>query len=86
MDAVTGLKLQGSPLNSAPVANLSFRFLAVKQHEPRRGGDPRILEVSLLMPEMVRARKEGRPPATAIVQVDNYGLAHVSQSILSPLG
>ncbi|CAE7619802.1 gltB, partial [Symbiodinium pilosum] len=32
--------------------------------------------VSLLLPELVRARKEGQPPPAAIVQVDNYGLAH----------
>jgi len=31
---------------------------------------------SLLIPEMVRVREEGLPPAVAILQVDNYGVAH----------
>lgn len=32
--------------------------------------------VSLLLPEMVKARKEGKPPPAVIVQADNFGLAH----------
>jgi cytidine deaminase len=32
--------------------------------------------VSLLIPELVRVREEGLPPAVSIVQVDNFGVAH----------
>lgn len=32
--------------------------------------------VSLLLPELLRVREEGGPPAAVVVQADNFGLAH----------